>query len=77
MVIIEPAVAGTRLLDLGSKLYPSNMPRVLNIELTRFVQSESFSSTLEYAKFERAKERLYITVYSIDTLVSAFAKYHT
>ena len=35
MVIIEPAVAGTRLIDLGSKLYPSNMPRVLNIYLTQ------------------------------------------
>ena len=41
IVIIEPAVAGTRLLDLDSKLYPSNMPRVLNIDLTRFIQSLS------------------------------------
>ena len=29
-VIIQPAVADTQLLGLGSKLYPSNMPRMLN-----------------------------------------------
>ena len=34
IVISEPAVASTRLLGLGSKLYPSNMPRMLNKDLT-------------------------------------------
>ena len=45
MVITEPAVASSQLLGLGLKLYPSNMPRMLNKHLTRFMQSESFSST--------------------------------
>ena len=39
MVIIEPAVLIAGLLDLGSKLNPSNIPRVLNKDLTRFMQS--------------------------------------
>ena len=37
-------------LDLCSKLYPSNMQRMLNKDLPRF--------PLEYTKFEQAKERL-------------------
>ena len=41
MVINKPAVASTRLLGLGSKLYPSSMRRMLNKDLTRFVQSLS------------------------------------
>ena len=41
MVITEPAVASTRLLGLGSKLYPSNMPCMLNKDLSRFMQSLS------------------------------------
>ena len=41
MVITEPAVASARLLGLGSKLYPSNIPRVLNKDLTRFMPSLS------------------------------------
>jgi len=38
MVITEPVAVGIRVLGLGSKLYPSNMPRMLNKDLTRFVQ---------------------------------------
>ena len=41
MVITEPAVASTRLLGLGSKLYPSNMQRMLNRDLTQFMESFS------------------------------------
>ena len=41
LVITEPAVARTRLLGLGSKLYPSNMPRMLNKDLSRFMLSLS------------------------------------
>ena len=37
----EPAVLIARLLGLGSKLYPSNMQRTLNKDLTRFIQSLS------------------------------------
>ena len=33
MVITEPAVASKRLLGLGSKLYPSNLQRMLNKDL--------------------------------------------
>ena len=35
MVITEPTVAIARLLDLDSKLYHSNMLRMLNEDLTR------------------------------------------
>ena len=38
MVITEPAVASTWLLRLGSKLYPSSMQRVLNKDLTQFIE---------------------------------------
>ena len=34
MVINEPAVANARFLSLGPKLYLSNMPRMLNKDLT-------------------------------------------
>ena len=37
---------------LGSKLYPSNTLRMLNIDLTRFMP-------VPYAKIEKVKERLY------------------
>ena len=43
MAITEPAVASARLLRLGSKVSPRNMPRMLNKNLTRFMQS--FSGT--------------------------------
>ena len=41
MVITEPAVPSARLLGLGSRLYPSNMQRMLNKDLTQFKQSLS------------------------------------
>ena len=41
MVITEPTETSTRLLGLGSKLYPSNMPRMLNKDLFQFMQSLS------------------------------------
>ena len=41
-----------QLLGLGSKLYPSNMLRMLNIDLTRFMP-------VQRAKIEKVKERLY------------------
>ena len=50
MVINDHAVASTRLLGMGSKLYPSNMPRMLNKDLTRSMQNQSGS--------EQAKKRL-------------------
>ena len=40
-VITEPAVASTQILGLGSKQYPSNMRRMRNKDLTRFIQSLS------------------------------------
>ena len=41
MVITEPAVPSARALGLGSRLYPSNMQRMLNKDLTQFKQSLS------------------------------------
>ena len=41
VVITEPAVAGAWLLGLGSKLYPSNIQRMLNKDLFRIMQSVS------------------------------------
>ena len=41
MSITEPPVASARLLGLGSKLYPSNILRMLNKDVTRFMQSLS------------------------------------
>ena len=41
MVITEPAVTSARLLGLGLKQYPRNEQRMLNKDLTRFVQSLS------------------------------------
>ena len=43
MVTAEPSVPSSRLLGLGSKLYPSNMQRMLNKHLSVF---------LEYAKIK-------------------------
>ena len=39
--ITEPAVPSARLLGLGSRLYPSNMQRMFNKDLTPFKQSLS------------------------------------
>ena len=41
IVITEPAVQSAWLLGMGSRLYPSNMQRVLNKDLTQFRQSLS------------------------------------
>ena len=41
MVINKPAVASARLLGIGSKLYPSNMPCMLSNYLTRITQGLS------------------------------------
>ena len=41
MVITEPAVPSARLLGLGLKQYPRNEQRMLNNDLTQFVQSLS------------------------------------
>ena len=51
MVATEPALASAWLLGLDSKLYPSNIPRMLNKYLTRFVQS------LYWVRQNRANER--------------------
>ena len=52
MVTTEPAVPSVQVLDPGSKLYPSNILRMLNIDLTRFLR-------VQYANIEKVKERLY------------------
>ena len=41
IVITEPAVQSAWVLGMGSRLYPSNMQRVLNKDLTQFRQSLS------------------------------------
>ena len=41
MIVTEPAVPSTRPLGLGLKLYPSNMQRMRNEDLIRFMQSLS------------------------------------
>ena len=45
-VINDHAVATTRLLAMGSKLYPSKMPRMLNKNLTPSTQNNSGSEAL-------------------------------
>ena len=54
MVITALAVPSTRLLGLGSKLYPGNIPRMLNRDVTRLMQSLSRYAKL---KVEQGKER--------------------
>ena len=39
IVTTEPSLPSVRLLGLGSKLYPSNIQRMLNKDLARFMQS--------------------------------------
>ena len=56
MVITEPAVASARLSGLGLKLYPSNLPRMFNKDLTPFMLT--CRVFLVYAKMEHAKETL-------------------
>ena len=50
--MVTTGLPNVQLLGLGSKLYPSNMLRMLNIDLTRFMR-------VPYAKIEKVKERLY------------------
>ena len=52
--ITELTVPRARLLGLGSKLCPSNMPGMFNKDLTRFA---SCRVSLEHAKIEQTKER--------------------
>ena len=47
MVITEPDVASARLLGLGSKPYPNNMPRMLDKDLTRFMQYDKIEQAIE------------------------------
>ena len=49
MVMTKTAVASARLLGLGSKLYPSDMLRMFNKDLSQFMQSLS-----KYAKIRQA-----------------------
>ena len=51
MALTEPAVASARLLDLGSKLYPRKMPRMLNKKVIRFMHR------LPQVRQNRASER--------------------
>ena len=62
-VTTEPAVPSARLLGLGSKLYPSNMLRMLNKNLNCFVQC------LSSARQNRASERQVLLAenYSLST----------
>ena len=50
MVITEPVAVGVLVLGLGSKLYPSNMPRMLNKDPARFKQSLSRGREIEQTK---------------------------
>ena len=43
MVVTEPTVPSTRPLSLGLKLYPSNMQRMRNEDLTRFMSAPKWS----------------------------------
>ena len=57
MTITEPSVSRDRLLGLGSKLYPSNMPRMLNKDLTRpySIHAESFCSSKAAKKAKKTE----------------------
>ena len=46
----EPAVPSARILGLGLKLYPSNKQRMLNKDLTLFMQQGPYS--FELLKFQ-------------------------
>ena len=54
MVRTELTVPNARLLGLDSKLYPSNVPRMFNKDLT---QLDSYRVFLEYVKVEEEKEK--------------------
>ena len=57
MVIIEPAVLIAGLLDLGSKLNPSNINFLFRAGSTKILL-DSCRVFLEYVKIEQVKERL-------------------
>ena len=63
MVITKPAVPRARLLGLGSKLYPSNMQRILNKDLIRFKQSHSQKVTRRLCSAGRESKRVTFKVY--------------
>ena len=63
MVITEPAVPSRRLLSLGSKLYPSNIQRMLNKDLTRFKQSHSQKVTRRLYSAGTESKRVTFKVY--------------
>ena len=54
MVVTEPTVPSTRPLSLGLKLYPSNMQRMRNEDLTRFMQS--FLSAPKWSKRKKGSD---------------------
>ena len=56
MVIAEPTVPSVRLLGLGSRLYPSNMPRMRNKDRTRFKQRLSRRATIEQVNARRCSQ---------------------
>lgn len=58
-VINNPVVASIQLSDLDSKLYPSYMPRILNKDLTPFLQS--FSRVSQNRASERKAHTKFIT----------------
>ena len=56
MVIAEPTVPSVRLLGLGSRLYPSNMPRMPNKDRIRFKQRLSRRATIEQVNARRCSQ---------------------
>ena len=50
MAMTEPGISSKRLLGLGLKLYPNNMPRMLNKDFTRFMQTPSRVHQIEQVK---------------------------
>ena len=56
MVIAEPTVPSARLLGLGSRLYPSNMPCMRNKDRTRFKQRLSRRATIEQVNARRCSQ---------------------
>ena len=56
MVIAEPTVPSAGLLGLGSRLYPSNMPRMPNKDRTRSKQRLSRRATIEQVNARRSSQ---------------------
>ena len=77
MVIIEPAVpwktkmaARSGILGLGSRLYPGNMQRIFNKDLTRFMQS------LSRQRQNRASKRKVLLAGCLHVWPALFQKEH-